>query len=123
KSSKKPTGHRVILILPTALALAFCLTGSVRQAHAQALAPTAQERAAIDVVRQWFAAWQAGDADKMASLMADKVEFRGIPNQPLRTGRDAFLKNTGRFIALKPNIHITEAVAVGGETGVAVLTR
>src|SRR6185437_9080510 len=110
-------------MLTTALALAFCLAGSVRQAHAQASAPTAQERAAIDVVRQWFAAWQAGDADKMASLMSDKVEFRGIPNQPLRMGRDAFLMNTGRFIALKPNIHITEAVAVGGQTVVAVLTK
>jgi uncharacterized protein (TIGR02246 family) len=117
------TIRRMALTLGVLLALS--LTGVARQAQAQAqaAAPTAQERAAIELVRQWFAAWQAGDATKMASLMSDNVEFRGIPNQPLRTGHDAFLMNTGRFIALKPNIHITEAVAVGGETGVAVLTK
>src|SRR5579875_3848447 len=95
-----------------AFALAFALAGVAQQAvGAQSPAPTAQERAAIELVRQWFAAWQAGDANKMASLMSDNVEFRGLPNQPMRTGRDAFLMNTGRFIALKPSIRVTEALA------------
>jgi len=86
-------------------------------------APSEQEQAAINVVKEWFAAWQQGDEQKMASLMADDVEFRGIPNQPLRKGRDAFLKNTGRFIKLKPQVDVTEAVAIGGKTGTAVLTK
>lgn len=115
---------KIIWIIQLGIALAaLSITGAARPAHAQEAAPTAQEQAAIDVVKQWFAAWQEGDADKMASLMSENVEFRGIPNQPIRMGRDAFKQNTGRFIALKPHIHVTEAWAVGGSTGVAVLTR
>jgi len=115
---------KVIWVMQLGVALAaLSLTGAAHIAYAQGAGPSAQEQAAIDVVKQWFAAWQNGDADKMASLMSENVEFRGIPDQPIRMGRDAFKQNTGRFIALKPHIHVTQAWAVGGATGVAVLTK
>jgi uncharacterized protein (TIGR02246 family) len=99
------------------------LVGPARSARAQTAKPTAQEQAAITVVKQWFAAWETGDPAKVASYMADDCEFRGIPTQPIRMGRDEFIKNTGRFIKAAPHVNVTEAVAVGGETGVAVLTK
>jgi len=112
-----------------AVALAACtLMGGADTVQAQTSASTphastAQERAAINVVKAWFAGWEAGDAQKMSSYMADNVEFRGIPNQPIRMGRDEFVKDVGRFIRLKPHVRITEAVAIGGATGTAVLTK
>jgi uncharacterized protein (TIGR02246 family) len=115
------TSIRSLTTMAAVGVLATMLIGS--DARAQTQASTSQERAAINVVKQWFAAWQEGDADKMESYMSDNVEFRGIPNQPLRMGRDAFVQNTGRFIKLKPQIRITEAVAIGGATGTAVLTK
>lgn len=116
--------NKVIWVIQLGVAVAaLSLTGAAHGAYAQGARPSAQEQAAIDVVKRWFAAWQQGDADKMASLMSENVEFRGIPNQPIRMGREAFKQNTGRFIALKPHIRVTQAWAVGGATGVAVLTR
>jgi uncharacterized protein (TIGR02246 family) len=115
---------RIIPILAAgAMAALLSVTLAVPRAQAQSAAPTQQEQAAIDLVKQWFAAWQAGDADKMASYMSDKVEFRGIPSQPIRTGRAAFKQDTGRFIQLKPQITVTEAFAVGGVADTAVLIK
>jgi hypothetical protein len=50
------------------------------------------EQAAIKVVRDWTAAWQAKDPDKMASLVTDDIKFRLDPSEAtFRQGRERFL--------------------------------
>jgi ketosteroid isomerase-like protein len=50
------------------------------------------ERAAIKVVSDWTAAWQAKDPDKMASLVTDDIKFRLDPSEAtFRMGRERFL--------------------------------
>ncbi len=50
------------------------------------------EQAAIKVVSDWTAAWQAKDPDKMAQLVADDIKFRLDPSEgTFRTGREKFL--------------------------------
>ena len=50
------------------------------------------EQAAIKVVSEWTAAWQAKDPDKMAQLVTDDIKFRLDPSEAtFRTGREKFL--------------------------------
>ena len=50
------------------------------------------EQAAIKVVSDWTAAWQAKDPDKMAQLVADDIKFRLDPSEgTFRKGRAMFL--------------------------------
>jgi hypothetical protein len=50
------------------------------------------EQAAIKVVSDWTAAWQAKDPDKMAELVTDDIKFRLDPSEAtFRTGRARFL--------------------------------
>jgi hypothetical protein len=50
------------------------------------------EQAAIKVVSDWTAAWQAKDPDKMASLVTDDIKFRLDPSEAtFRQGRERFL--------------------------------
>jgi ketosteroid isomerase-like protein len=52
----------------------------------------AYEQAAIKVVSDWTAAWQAKDPDKMASLVTDDIKFRLDPSEAtFRVGREKFL--------------------------------
>jgi hypothetical protein len=52
----------------------------------------AYEQAAIKVVSDWTAAWQAKDPDKMAQLVTDDIKFRLDPSEAtFRTGRARFL--------------------------------
>ena len=50
---------------------------------------------------------------------------RRTPGRRRRRPRSAyeFVKNVGRFVDLKPRVDVTEAVAVGGATGTAVLAK
>jgi hypothetical protein len=61
--------------------------------YAQAGRPlNTYEQAAIKVVSDWTAAWQAKDPDKMASLVTDDIKFRLDPSEAtFRTGRERFL--------------------------------
>jgi len=50
------------------------------------------EQAAIKVVSDWTAAWQAKDPDKMAQLVTDDIKFRLDPSEAtFNTGREKFL--------------------------------
>ena len=50
------------------------------------------EQAAIKVVSDWTAAWQAKDPDKMAELVTDDIKFRLDPSEgTFRKGRELFL--------------------------------
>ena len=109
--------------LATALIGALLSVSIARPSLAQTAPMTSQERAAVHVVREWFAAWETKDPEKVAAYMSPNVEFRGIPTQPMRRGRAAFIQNVGRFVRLGPTVHVTEVFAIGGATGTAVLTQ
>ena len=84
---------------------------------------TPQERADVQVVRDWFAAWASKDPEKVASYMGDEVEFRPVPNQPMGHGRAEFVKREQRLLQGGPTARLTEVFAVGGATGTAVLIK
>ena len=66
--------------------------GMVTGTEAQSPAPNSYEQAAIKVVSDWTAAWQAKDPEKMASLVTDDIKFRLDPSEAtFRTGREKFL--------------------------------
>ncbi|HTR39693.1 MAG TPA: nuclear transport factor 2 family protein [Bryobacteraceae bacterium] len=101
------------------VALVLALAGYVR---AQTVANTPQERAAIELVRQWFAAWQTGDPDKIASatIVGDNIVFQGTPTEPVRMGRAALRKHVARLRGAK-SIEVTQATAIGGSSGTTVV--
>lgn len=96
--------------------------GSAVGSSAQTGGGTAQERAAVALVRQWFAAWQTGDADRVASLAGNDIVFQGLPTQPIERGRDTLRQHVSKLGGAK-KIEVVEALGVGGSTGVVVLTK
>ena len=67
--------------------------GMAARAEAQASKPlNTYEQAAIKVVSDWTAAWQAKDPDKMATLVTDDIKFRLDPSEgTFNQGREKFL--------------------------------
>jgi ketosteroid isomerase-like protein len=105
-----------------ALSLSAMLLALAGHARAQTVANTPQERAAIDVVRQWFAAWQTGDPDKIASatIVGDNIVFQGTPTEPVEMGRAALHEHVARLRGAK-SIEVTQATAIGGSSGTTVV--
>lgn len=82
------------------------------------------ERAALDVVKGWVAAWNAKDADKVASFMADDVSYSTYyPTNITEVGRAHFLEGHRRNITQGVDMRIAQSLAVGGPRGYAVLLR
>jgi hypothetical protein len=52
------------------------------------------EAAAVQTIRAWFAAWQAGNPKLLAAFVDQKVDFRTSPASELVKGRDALLRAT-----------------------------
>jgi uncharacterized protein (TIGR02246 family) len=96
--------------------------GTLSVAQAQTLAKTSEERAAVALVKQWFAAWQTGDPDQIASpsMVSDDIQFQGIPSEPHEKGRDALRQHVARLGGAK-SITVTDAVAMSGSSGGVVL--
>ena len=105
-----------------ALSLGAMVLALAGHPHAQTVANTPQERAAIDLARQWFAAWQTGDPDKIASatIVGDNIVFQGTPTEPVEMGRAAFREHVARLRGAK-SIEITQAMAIGGSSGTTVV--
>jgi uncharacterized protein (TIGR02246 family) len=97
--------------------------GTATPTAAQTPSMTPAERAAVQVVRDWFAAWQTKDPQKVASLMSPNVEFRPVPDRPIAVGRDAFVKSEARLLQGGPQARLTEVIAIGGPAGTAVLVK
>lgn len=72
---------------------ALAAFGMATRAEAQASKPlNTYEQAAIKVVSDWTAAWQAKDPEKMAQLVTDDIKFRLDPSEAtFNTGREKFL--------------------------------
>jgi len=78
--------------------ITFCVLAALAMAsrsaaQSQPSSPlNSYEQAAIKVVSDWTAAWQAKDPDKMAQYMADDINFSGDPsNVTMRMGRQAYM--------------------------------
>jgi limonene-1,2-epoxide hydrolase len=84
---------------------------------------TPQERADVQVVRDWFAAWSSKDPEKVASYMGGEVVFRPVPDQPMGHGRAEFVKRERRLLQAGPTAQIIQVFAVGGPIGTAVLIK
>jgi ketosteroid isomerase-like protein len=108
--------------LLTCVVVLIALATSPMYLGAQTTAMTTQERDAIELVRRWFAAWQIGNADEIASFVSDDVQFQGLPTQPVERGRTTLREHVAKLGGAK-SINVTQAYAVGGSTGVVVLTR
>lgn len=84
----------------------------------------AEEQAALDVVKNWVAAWNAKDPDKVASYMADDVQYSPYyPTYIAERGKTQFLQTRRRAIAQGVAMRIGQSLAVGGPRGYAVLVR
>jgi limonene-1,2-epoxide hydrolase len=99
------------------------LQGLAQPVYAQSLQMSPEERAAVGVVREWCAAWEKKDPEKVASYMSPNVEFRGTPWSPLSRGRAAFVQQLGGVIRTGPGVRVTEAFAISGPAGIAVLIK
>lgn len=71
---------------------AFGMATRIEAQSQPSRASNSYEQAAIKVVSDWTAAWQAKDPDKMASLVTDDIKFRLDPSEAtFRMGRERFL--------------------------------
>jgi limonene-1,2-epoxide hydrolase len=75
---------------------------------------TAAEKANVQVVADFSAAWATGDADKVTSYLADDVVVRFLQNQPPVQGRAAINERLKKGMAnSKIEFEILETFAAG----------
>jgi limonene-1,2-epoxide hydrolase len=97
----------------------------VPQEQAPPLSSFAQlEQAGLEVVKNWVAAWNGKDPDKVASYMADGVEYSSdYPQHITELGRAHFLAGHRGNIAQGVSMRIDKSLALGGNKGTAVMLR
>ncbi len=107
----RSTTRRTFLAVGTAGAVG--LVSAARRADAKDL--TAAEKANVQVVNAFCAAWASSDVDKITSFMTEDCSIRLSEAQPPAKGRAAFkdaLKNLYQRIQ-KVEIEVTESFAIG----------
>jgi limonene-1,2-epoxide hydrolase len=111
--------HLVAIAFVAATALA-----GPTEAEAQARPQTAEEQAAIKIIEQWAAAFGARDPERIGSYMAENGEFDDDPREPPKKGRKAVIDKIRRVVtAGMLSLKVTEAFAISGEEGTAVLVK
>lgn len=91
---------------------ALLLSGLSQQAAAQATQATPDEQAAVELVRDWFAAWNAKDTQKVASYLAPDVVFRSYTDSPICHGPGPLLTRYKFIMSLDAVISNVQAFAV-----------
>ena len=82
------------------------------------------EQAGLEVVKNWVAAWNAKDPDKVASYMADDLEYSTYyPRYITELGKAHFLEGHRRNITQGVSMRIDKSLAIGGNKGTAVMIR
>ena len=79
----------------------------------RAAKPTAQEKANIQVVKDFCEAWPAHDVGKIMSYFADKGAYRPLETMETAKGRDAVEKEIRRFVNNVERFEILETWARG----------
>ncbi len=101
--------HAVIGSIGMSLLLSFAV---VHPAAAQSEDMTPEERAAVQLVRDWFAAWNAKDTQKVASYLAPGVVFRSYTSSPICHGPGPILTRYKFIMSLGAVISDVRAFAV-----------
>ena len=84
----------------------------------------ADEKAALEVVKGWVAAWNAKDPGKVASYMADDAQYSAYyPFYITERGKSHFLDAHRANIAQGVDMRIAQSLAVGGPRGIGVMLR
>ena len=79
----------------------------------RAAKPTAQEKANIQVVKDFCAAWPSHDVGKIMSYFADNGAYRPLETMETAKGRDAVEKEIRRFVNNVERFEILETWARG----------
>ncbi|MGH8142289.1 MAG: nuclear transport factor 2 family protein [Steroidobacteraceae bacterium] len=73
---------------------------------------TPEEQAAVQLVQDWFAAWNSKDTSKVASYLAPNVVFRSYTNSPICHGPGPILTRYKFIMSLGAVISDVKAFAV-----------
>ena len=79
----------------------------------QGAKPTAQEKANVQVVKDFCEAWPAHDVGKIMSYFADNCAYRPLETMETAKGRDAVEKEIKRFVNNVERFEILETWARG----------
>jgi limonene-1,2-epoxide hydrolase len=93
-------------------AIAAALVGSY-PLSLRAAQPTVQEKANIQVVKDFCEAWPAHDVGKIMSYFADNCAYRPLETMETAKGRDAVEKEIKRFVNNVQRFEIRETWARG----------
>ena len=92
------------------------VVGTLAAAHPLSLRgaePTAQEKANIQVVKDFCDAWPAHNVGKIMSFFADNCAYRPLETMETAKGRDAVEKEIRRFVNNVERFEILETWARG----------
>jgi limonene-1,2-epoxide hydrolase len=79
----------------------------------QGAKPTAQERANVQVIKDFCEAWPAHEVGKIMSYFADNCSYRPLETMETAKGRDAVEKEIKRFVNNVERFEILETWARG----------
>jgi limonene-1,2-epoxide hydrolase len=83
-----------------------------------------QEQPALELVKNWVAAWNARYPVKVASYMSDDAQYSAYyPQYITEIGKAHFLETHGPNIRTGVDMRIVQSLAVGSSRGVGVLLR
>ncbi len=122
------SANRSILCFVAACALLMAGFSNIVSAQSSAKPPARwnpQERAAVELVEEWIAAWKAKDAKQIAALMAEDCVFRPDPKDAWQQGRDKLYEHAVKSGLMRDSkdIKITEIYPVGGAGDTFVLMK
>ena len=81
----------------------------------------AQEKAAAQTIRAWFAAWQAGNPLLLGAFADQKVDFRTTPASELVKGRDNLLRAVCGSIG--GPLNLTDIYVIGADWNTLAIAR
>jgi uncharacterized protein (TIGR02246 family) len=104
----------------TKYALIACVLPMLASSCARQTSNPADVQAIKEASAAWDKAWNAGDADKLASLYTDDAIAMG-PNQPARVGKEAIRGSCRKYFAQfsEENRSLVEDVRISGNLAVA----
>jgi len=93
------------------------LMGLAQPGSAQTESMTPEERDAVQLVKDWFAAWNTKDTEKVASYLSPSVLFLSYTNSPLCHGPGPIIARYKVIQALGVEVSDVKAVTVASRTG------
>jgi len=104
--------HSAMLTRRTALGFAGIALADVGQ-HANAAEPSAAEKANIQVVNDFCAAWPSHDIDKVMSFFAESCAYRVTETQEPNKGRQAVTDRIKSFLDRVQSFDVLQTSAMG----------